>query len=51
MARLPVLTLSTPEGAVVDKVVEQLKGEVLELIASNLRQEQENQLKAAFAAE
>jgi uncharacterized membrane protein len=38
-------------GAVVDKVVEQLKGEQMELIASNLTAEQEQQLKAAFATE
>lgn len=38
-------------GAVVDKVVEQLKGEQMELIASNLTAEQEQQLKAAFASE
>ena len=38
-------------GAVVDKVVEQLKGEQMELITSNLTTEQEQQLKAAFATE
>ena len=38
-------------GAVVDKVVEQLKGEQMELISSNLTAEQEQQLKDAFAAE
>jgi uncharacterized membrane protein len=37
------------EGAVLDKVVEQLKGEQFELIASNLSKDQEDQLKAAFA--
>jgi uncharacterized membrane protein len=39
------------EGAVMDKVVDQLKGEQFELIASNLTKEQEDQLKAAFAVE
>jgi uncharacterized membrane protein len=39
------------EGAVLDKVVEQLKGDEFELIASNLTKEQEDQLKAAFAVE
>lgn len=38
-------------GAVLDKVVEQLKGEQMELISSNLTAEQEQQLKAAFASE
>ena len=38
-------------GAVMDKVVEQLKGEQFELIASNLTKEQEDNLNAAFAAE
>jgi uncharacterized membrane protein len=38
-------------GAVVDKVVEQLRGEQMELISSNLTAEQEQQLKDAFAAE
>jgi uncharacterized membrane protein len=38
-------------GAVVDKVLEQLKGQQMELIASNLTAEQEEQLKAAFATE
>ena len=37
--------------AVQDKVIEELKGEQFELIASNLTKEQEEQLKAAFAAE
>ena len=37
--------------AVQDKVIEQLKGLDFELIASNLTKEQEEQLKAAFAAE
>jgi uncharacterized membrane protein len=39
------------EGAVMDKVVEGLKGEKFELIASNMTKEQEDQLKAAFATE
>ena len=38
-------------GAVQDKVAAELKGEKFELIASNLTKEQEEQLKAAFAAE
>jgi len=38
-------------GAVQDKIIEQLKGMQFELIASNLTKEQEDQLKAAFAAE
>jgi uncharacterized membrane protein len=38
-------------GAVMDKVVEGLKGEQFELIASNMTKEQEEQLKAAFATE
>src|SRR5512143_238387 len=38
-------------GAVQDKVMAELKGYQFELIASNLTQEQEEQLKAAFAAE
>jgi uncharacterized membrane protein len=37
--------------AVQDKVIEELKGEQFELIASNLTKEQEEQLKAAFSAE
>jgi uncharacterized membrane protein len=37
-------------GAVTDKVVGQLKGQEFELIASNLTREQEEQLRAAFAA-
>jgi uncharacterized membrane protein len=37
--------------AVQDKVAAALKGEQFELIASNLTKEQEDQLKAAFAAE
>jgi uncharacterized membrane protein len=37
--------------AVLDKVVEQLKGEKFEIIASNLTKEQEEQLAAAFAQE
>jgi uncharacterized membrane protein len=38
-------------AAVTDKVIEQLKGEPFELIASNLTKEQEDALNAAFAAE
>jgi len=38
-------------GAVVDKVVEQLRGERMELISSNLTAEQEQQLKDAFAGD
>lgn len=38
-------------GAVQDKVIEQLKGEQFELIASNLTKEQEDSLRAAFAEE
>jgi uncharacterized membrane protein len=37
-------------GAVVDKVVAEVKGEQFELIASNLTKEQEDALKAAFTA-
>ena len=37
--------------AVQDKVLEELKGNEFELIASNLTKEQEEQLKAAFAEE
>jgi uncharacterized membrane protein len=37
--------------AVQDKVIAQLKGREFELIASNLTGEQEEQLRAAFAAE
>jgi uncharacterized membrane protein len=44
------LFLLTSE-AVQDKVIAELKGEQFELIASNLTKEQEDQLKAAFAAE
>ena len=39
------------EGAVRDKVAEELKGEKFELIASNLTKEQEEELMAAFSAE
>jgi uncharacterized membrane protein len=38
-------------GAVVDKVIAELKGYEFELIASNLTKEQEEQLMAAFAEE
>ncbi len=38
-------------AAVQDKVVAELKGREFELIASNLTKEQEEQLRAAFAAE
>jgi len=37
--------------AVQDKVIEELKGDQFELIASNLTKEQEEQLKAAFAVD
>ncbi len=37
-------------GAVRDKVAEQLKGQEFELIASNLSKEQEDELRADFAA-
>jgi len=37
-------------GAVRDKVLEQLKGQEFELIASNLTREQEAELQAAFSA-
>jgi uncharacterized membrane protein len=39
------------EGAVKDKIVEELKGYEFELIASNLTKEQEEQLMSAFAEE
>jgi uncharacterized membrane protein len=39
------------EGAVMDKVVQELKGYEFELIASNLTKEQEEQLMSAFAEE
>jgi uncharacterized membrane protein len=39
------------EGAVMDKVAEELKGEKFELIASSLTKEQEEKLKAAFISE
>jgi uncharacterized membrane protein len=38
-------------GAVMDKIADQLKGMQFELIASNLTQEQEDQLMATFGAE
>ena len=38
-------------GAILDRVVEELKGFEFELISSNLTKEQEEQLKEAFAAE
>jgi len=37
-------------GAVQDKVLERLKGQEFELIASNLTREQEEELQAAFSA-
>ena len=37
--------------AVLDKVVDELKGEKFELIASNMTNEQEDELMAAFSAE
>jgi len=39
------------DNEVTDKVVDQLKGEKFELIASNLTKEEEEELMAAFAAE
>ena len=39
------------DGAVMDKVLAELKGLEVELIASNLTKEQEDQLKAAFTAD
>ena len=38
-------------GAVVDKVVEAVKGQQFEIIQTNLSKEQEDQLKAAFGEE
>ena len=38
-------------GAVIDKVMEELKGTQCEVISTNLSKEQEDQLKAAFAEE
>ncbi|MFN2196855.1 MAG: DUF1269 domain-containing protein [Anaerolineales bacterium] len=37
------------DGAVMDKVVDELKGVDFEIIATNLSKEQEDQLKAAFS--
>ncbi len=39
------------DQAVIDRVVEELKGTKFELISTNLSKEQEEQLKAAFAEE
>ena len=38
-------------GAVVDKLVEALKGQTFEIISTNLPQEKEDELRAAFGAE
>jgi len=38
-------------GAVVDKLVEALKGQTFEIISTNLPQEKEEELRAAFGAE
>jgi len=38
-------------GAVMDKVAEAVKGQQFEIISTNLPQEQEDQLRAAFSAE
>ncbi len=38
-------------GAVVDKLVEALKGQTFEVISTNLPKEQEDELRAAFGAE
>jgi uncharacterized membrane protein len=38
-------------GAVVDKLVEALKGQTFEIISTNLPKEKENELRAAFGAE
>ena len=38
-------------GAVVDKLVEALKGQAFEIISTNLPQEKEDELRAAFGAE
>ncbi len=48
---MPTLTILKFPAALQDKVAAELKGEQFELIASNLTKEQEEQLKAAFAAE
>ena len=38
-------------GAVVDKVVEALKGQTFEILSTNLPKEKEDELRAAFGAE
>ena len=38
-------------GAVMDKLVEALKGQAFEIISTNLPQEKEDELRAAFGAE
>ena len=38
-------------GAVVDKVVEALKGQTFEILSTNLPKDKENELRAAFSAE
>ena len=38
-------------GAVVDKIVEALKGQTFEIISTNLPKEKEDELRAAFGAE
>jgi uncharacterized membrane protein len=38
-------------GAVVDKVVEAMKGQTFEILSTNLSQEKEDELRAAFGAE
>jgi uncharacterized membrane protein len=38
-------------GAVIDKVVEALKGQTFEILSTNLPKEQEDELRAAFGAE
>ena len=38
-------------GAVVDKVVEAMKGQTFEILSTNLPQEKEDELRAAFGAE
>jgi uncharacterized membrane protein len=38
-------------GAVVDKVVEAMKGQTFEILSTNLPKEKEDELRAAFGAE
>ena len=40
-----------PSGAVVDKVVEAMKGQTFEILSTNLSKEKEDELRAAFSAE